>query len=149
MTRLSDLKESPGYQLWVATNRWQRFLRRALAPIGLTHVQYIVLVIVWRLRDTMPHVTQAAVSKLGELDANMASQVIRSLVEKGLLVRRPHPKDGRAVSLELTEDGADCVEKARAAVTPLIDEFFEPLGKDQENLARMLSRLNEDDRVIP
>jgi DNA-binding MarR family transcriptional regulator len=143
MTHLRDLKESPGYQLWIATNRWQRFLRRALEPMGLTHVQYIVLIIVWRLSANMPHVTQASVSKLGDLDANMASQVIRSLVEKGYLTREPHPEDGRAVSLALTKQGLTLVTEARKAVIPLVEEFFEPLGKEEKSLADLLRNLNE------
>ena len=115
--------------------------------MGLTHVQYIVLVIVWRLSETMPHVTQAAISKLGELDPNMASQVIRSLVEKGFLKREPHPDDGRAVSVELTAEGGSLLTKARAAVIPLVDEFFEPVGKDQRQLAIILRRLNENSEI--
>ncbi|HSL81432.1 MAG TPA: MarR family transcriptional regulator [Thermoanaerobaculia bacterium] len=39
------------------------------------------------------------------LDKSTASRVVKALVEKGYVERRPHPEDGRAVQLLATEAG--------------------------------------------
>ena len=33
--------DSPGFLLWQVTNLWQRRIRAALEPLGLTHVQFV------------------------------------------------------------------------------------------------------------
>jgi hypothetical protein len=35
--------DSPGFLLWRATLRWQRGIAAVLAPLGLTHVQFVLL----------------------------------------------------------------------------------------------------------
>jgi hypothetical protein len=35
--------DSPGLLLWHATLRWQRGIARALQPLDLTHVQFVLL----------------------------------------------------------------------------------------------------------
>jgi DNA-binding MarR family transcriptional regulator len=139
----SELNEMPGYQLWLATNRWQRMLRKVLEPLGITHVQYIVLVAIRRLAEKDEYVTQAAVCRFGALDPNMASEVIRSLEKKELVIRAPHPEDGRAMTLTMTPAGTVLSNQAREDIRPLIKEFFAPLGEDRTLLACLLKRLNE------
>src|SRR5262249_4571528 len=38
---------SLGFLLWHATLRWQRLLSAALRPLGLTHVQFVLLAVLW------------------------------------------------------------------------------------------------------
>ena len=141
MTSTNELRENPGYQLWVVTNAWQRSIRRVLHPLGLTHVQFAVLASVARLCRAEDVVTQAEVCRWGSLDANMASDVVRSLESRGLLVRLEHPTDRRAHRLELTDAGHELFSVARAAITPVKSAFFAPLGEDGKQLAAMLEKL--------
>ncbi len=136
-----ELRENPGYQLWLVTNAWQRALRKVLHPLGLTHVQFAVLASVARLQGGTSLVTQADVCRVGSLDPNMASDVVGSLEARGLIVRLKHPSDGRARRLELTEEGERVFHEGRAAVTPVKDDFFAPLGEDSKRLASMLEKL--------
>jgi DNA-binding MarR family transcriptional regulator len=145
MKDATDLRENPAYQLWLATNSWQRQVRRALEPLGLTHVQYTVLAATRRLGCDDQPVTQADVCRFGSLDPNMASQVVRSLENKGLLQRLPHPTDGRAQQLVLQPAGAELLERAKSAVMPVSKGFFAPLGEQQRELARMLGVLASQD----
>lgn len=133
-----ELLESPGYQLWVATNAWQRLVRTGLEPLGVTHVQHAVMAAVRRLRTESEPVTQVDVCRFASLDPNMVSQVVRSLESRGLLSRLPHPTDGRANHLELTESGEQLSDECKQAIKPLIEAFFAPLGDDKKELARML-----------
>lgn len=144
-----ELRENPGYQLWLVTNAWQRALRKALHPLGLTHVQFAVLASVARLQGGTSLVTQSDVCRAGSLDPNMASDVVRSLESRGWVSRREHPSDRRAHRLELTAEGERMYHEGRAVVMPVKEAFFAPLG-DQESkrLAAMLetlARAAEDD----
>ncbi|MFI9354312.1 MarR family winged helix-turn-helix transcriptional regulator [Streptomyces lydicus] len=71
-----------------------------------------------------------------------AAQLVAELVDKGYVLRRPHPHDARARLLELTEQGRAATraadEAARAAVAP----WRETLGEERfGNLATDLTRL--------
>ena len=136
-----ELRENPGYQLWLVTNAWQRALRKALHPLGLTHVQFAVLASVARLQGGASLVTQSDVCRAGSLDPNMASDVVRSLESRGLVRRLEHPNDRRAHLLELTEEGERVYQEGRAVVVPAKEAFFMPLGADARRLAAMLERL--------
>lgn len=139
---MEDLRESPAYQLWLASNAWQRVVRRALEPLGITHVQFVVLASLDRLVRGGRAVTQVDVCRFGALDENMTSQVVKILCEKGQIEKKRHPEDGRASSLSLTASGRALVEAARHIIIPAKDEFFGVLGPDAERLAQLLDRLN-------
>jgi DNA-binding MarR family transcriptional regulator len=143
MPRTFHLHESPGYQLWLVSNRWQRFIRRVLQPLDLTYVQYTILAAVLRLGQHESNVTQAMVCRHADMDPNMSSEVVRSLEAKGLLRRTPHPDDGRAATLRITCAGKELAWAAQQEIAPLIESFFAPLGEDRPELLRMLKRLNE------
>ena len=42
---------SPGFLLWHLTLAWQRAVTAALEPLGLTHVQFVLLATAWFLRQ--------------------------------------------------------------------------------------------------
>src|SRR5256885_5403077 len=50
-TTLFRSRESPGFLLWHATLRWQRDVASALAPLDLTHVQFMLLACGWWLNE--------------------------------------------------------------------------------------------------
>ena len=136
-----ELRENPGYQLWLVTNAWQRAIRKALLPLGLTHVQFAVLASIERLQVDEAPVTQSDVCRTGLIDPNMTSDVVRSLKTRGLVARLAHPTDRRAQRLELTVKGAKVCGEARAAIQPVKSAFFAPLGEDAKRLAGMLEKL--------
>ena len=138
-----DLANSPTYQLWLATNAWQRSIRRVLDPIGLTHVQFIVLAFVDRLSASGEPVSQALVCRMAAIDANMTSEVVKLLEAKALLDRSVHPSDRRAHALSLTPGGKALLDQARALVKPRSEAFFAPLGSDTEKLTALLRALTD------
>lgn len=142
-----ELRENSGYQLWLVTNAWQRAIRKALHPLGLTHVQFAVLASVERLQTDAPPVTQSDVCRTGLIDPNMTSDVVRSLKSRGLIARLAHPTDRRAHCLQLTPKGAQVCDEARSAIEPVKTAFFAPLGEDAKRLAAMLEKLVQADEV--
>jgi DNA-binding MarR family transcriptional regulator len=142
--KYQDHDKNPGYQLWLATNAWQRIVRKALEPTHLTYVQFVLLASIHNLGEG-DSVTQAQVSRFAATDENMTSQVVRSLAERGFLTRRDHPTDARARCIELTSEGHKVLAEAREAIRPVRDEFFAPLGDQASVLAQLLAKVVEAD----
>lgn len=138
----TDIEASPAYQLWQATNAWQRRIRRALEPFRLTHVQYILLASIDLLSQDDSSPTQIEVSRYASLDVNMTSQVLRGLEARGHVVRTPCQSDKRAHLLSLTKEGQELRLAARQVVKPETAAFFAPLGSDLEDFVQKLRILN-------
>jgi DNA-binding MarR family transcriptional regulator len=133
--------ESPGFLLWHATLRWQRDIALALAPLGLTHVQFVLLACAWWLNQQGRHPSQVALAEFAGTDVKMTSQVVRSLERKGLLERRVDASDTRARRLRPTRRGARLTPRAIAVVQQVDADFFAgiPIAKALSflrNLAR-------------
>ena len=139
-TRYTDAEESPGLLLWQVTNRWQAAIRLTLKPYGLTHVQFVLLATLTWLGSEGP-VTQKALADHAASDPMMTSQVLRVLEGRGLVERRPHPQDGRARALAVTEEGRALANRAVVAVEACDAEFFGALGQEAGAFTRALRRL--------
>jgi DNA-binding MarR family transcriptional regulator len=142
---------SPGFLLWHATLRWQRLIAAALRPLGLTHVQFVLLAVLWwftEVRGERP--TQRALADQAGTDPMMTSQVVRALEQRGLLERPPHPSDSRARELRLTGEGADLALRAIAVVEEVDRDFFAavPRTAQLEETLRALAAL-EPERAVP
>jgi DNA-binding MarR family transcriptional regulator len=116
--------ESPGFLLWHATLRWQRDTTAALAPLDLTHVQFVLLACCWWLNDQGERPNQLALARQAGTDVKMTSQVVRTLEQKGLLEREVDPADTRARRLRVTAKGAALAPKAIEAAEAVDAAFF-------------------------
>lgn len=135
--------DSPGFLLWVISNDWRREQTAALDPLGLTHVQFVLLASLLWLAMTEPDepVTQARLARHARTDAMMTSQVARALEERRLLARVPHPTDTRAKCLELTSKGEELVRRAFPLVERVNSEFFGRLGNRYAGFVEAMQRL--------
>jgi DNA-binding MarR family transcriptional regulator len=145
MSQFVDLERNPSYQLWLATNAWQRRVRKALEPLGLTHVQFVLLSSVKRLGAEDDCITQAHCARFAAMDENMTSQTVRSLELRGLLARVDHPTDRRAHCLMLTAEGERIYAEGRVLAMAAKEAFFEPAGDRLEMLIDILSALTKAD----
>jgi len=131
--------ESPGLLLWQVTNRWQSAQRASLKPLGLTHVQFVLLAsLVW-LRADGP-VTQRQLADHAVTDPMMTSQVLRALERRKLVQRSPHPDDRRARALTATPHGRRLANEAIVAVEACDRAFFQTLP-DRDGFVRALRAL--------
>ncbi|MFF4402021.1 MarR family winged helix-turn-helix transcriptional regulator [Streptomyces sp. NPDC001480] len=131
--------DSPGFLLWHATLRWQRDIATALAPLDLTHVQFVLLACAWWLNNQGEHPNQMALARQAGTDVKMTSQVLRTLEHKGLIERAVDPADTRAKRLRVTDAGADLAPRAIAAVEHADARFFQPVPLD--DAVSLLGRL--------
>lgn len=131
--------DSPGFLLWHATLRWQRDIATALAPLDLTHVQFVLLACTWWFNAQGEHPNQLALARQAGTDVKMTSQVLRALETKGFIAREVDPADTRAKRLRVTDAGADLAPRAIAAVEHVDARFFQPVPLD--DAVALLGRL--------
>jgi DNA-binding MarR family transcriptional regulator len=111
-------------------------LDEILRPHGLTFARYEALVLLtFSRRGSLP------LGKMGErlqVHPTSITSIIDRLESSGLVVRRPHPRDGRAVLAEITEAGRAVVEEATADLT---SAHFGLRALDQAQLDRLSALL--------
>jgi len=133
--------DSPGFLLWQVTNTWQRKQRTALREVDLTHVQFVLLATLAWLTQEGRDVTQVVLSQFAKTDIMMTSQVLRTLVAKGLLTRDQHPVDTRAKVLTVTQAGYDVLERAIKLVEQVDRDFFASLGAESTQVVALFRQL--------
>jgi DNA-binding MarR family transcriptional regulator len=135
---------SPGFLLWRTTLRWQRAVAVALKPLGLTHVQFVLLASVWWLSEQahtpseLPN--QAQVAAHAEADVMMTSSVLRTLEARGLVTRAPDPADARVKRLAVTDEGRRRAVEA-VAVVEAVDASFFSRARDRALVLDVLRQL--------
>ena len=106
-----------------------------LRPLGLTFARYEALVLLtFSSRGSLP------LGKMGErlqVHPTSVTSIVDRLEKAGLVIRKPHPEDGRAVLAEITDRGRELVEEATKA---LLDADFGLDALDEAGL-RALSGL--------
>ena len=123
-TKFEKSDESPGFLLWQTMNLWQRKMRAALRESGLTHVQFVLLVSTLWLNDHGMETTQIMIARFAHTDVMMTSQVLRSLEEKGLILRLKNPGDTRAHLISPTEKGKELIGKTIRVVEDTDSAFL-------------------------
>ena len=102
------------------------FLDR-MSVYGLRPVDFSLLSLV----SHNPGITSRQLcSTLGILPPNLV-KLVADLDKRGLLQRKPHPTDGRAIGLHLTTDGRKMVRDAEATARDLEDGVAAPLTPDE------------------
>ncbi len=113
----------------------------ALKPFQLTFARYEMLrLLAFTRGGRLP--MSSAIARLQVHPASVTNAVDR-LERGGLVLREPHPHDGRATILVLTDAGRTVVEKATQALN---SEVFSEPGIDAENVAALVhavARLRE------
>ena len=140
-TAFDSAEDSPGFLLWQVSNVWQRRQRDALAPLELTHVQFVLLASLAYLSHSAEPITQIRLAQHAQTDQMMTSQVLRTLEGKGLLERITHPTDARAKSLKITNKGLELANRAVGVVEQMDRAFFATLGEDVQGFMGMVQRL--------
>jgi DNA-binding MarR family transcriptional regulator len=138
-----DPEDSPGFLLWHVTLRWQRTMVAALAPLDLTHVQFVLLATTWWLNSRGEDPNQLGLARQAGTDVKMTSEVLRKLEAKGLIVRTVDTADTRARRLRVTSLGAELAVRALAVVETADAGFFRAT-EDVGALVAMLRPLARD-----
>ena len=134
-------EQSLGFLLWQATHAWQRQISDVLRPLGLTHMQFVLMSGLSWLAGRDKTVTQIMLASHANVDVMMASNVIRTLARKNLVERKKHPSDARAQQLLLSEQGVALLKRAIDQVEQNDTVFFEGVQAEQADLHKALLTL--------
>jgi DNA-binding MarR family transcriptional regulator len=99
-------------------------LRRALASsVGLSAAEYAILLATWHLQKKGPVGINTLAGQLHVAAANVTAEVGK-LVKKGILDKRPHPRDTRAVLIQLTPTGNAILGELTPLLRRINDRLF-------------------------
>nr|WP_026339755.1 MarR family transcriptional regulator [Gulosibacter faecalis] len=116
-------------------------IEATLKPLKLSFARFELLRLLAFTREgRMP--TASVISRLQVHPTSVSSAVDR-LATAGFVEREPHPTDGRATMLVITDSGREAVE---AATAQLNEHVFVPLGEpadDATELVRILARFRK------
>src|SRR5580692_2275585 len=118
-----ELAQSSGYLL---TALGQSFKEQAVAraeQAGFELYDYTLLAIV----GEGARATQATIAEAMMLDPSRLVALLDSLEERGLVLRQRDPQDRRRHVVSITGSGLVELERLRAVLNELEDEFFAPL----------------------
>ena len=139
-------EEQLGYLLTQVSFLKQRIINAALKELDITYIQFIILAGTLEIRDHHELVTQQTISTKRRLDKAMVSNVVKTLLNKGLMIRQPHPIDKRAYTLSLTESGTEKAIKGKQIAIKIDKAFFAEINK--QNLLESLTLLLKNDKTI-
>jgi DNA-binding MarR family transcriptional regulator len=141
---------TPGYLVWRLAMKWRVAVDRALAPLGLTHAQYVLLASLYGLDRAGQRPSQRELADRTGLEALYVSKLARALDADGLIERTRDPADTRTVRLTLTGRGREVVRPAITTVGKLLDQLLAPLGDERTDvLVRELTLLLDTPLDLP
>ncbi|PIE25793.1 MAG: hypothetical protein CSA58_12870 [Micrococcales bacterium] len=118
-----------------AYQRWERLLTR---HDGISVAR---LRLMWLLRDAGPLRLSDLRDSLG-VTARNVTQLVDGLEANGLVRRRPHPTDRRAMLVELADGAEDMVEVAMVSHSAEVAMLFQRLDPDDRSaLLALVTRL--------
>lgn len=126
-------EDTIGFLLWRVAHRHQREVDRVLAPLGLTHLQFVVLVQTAWLGRNGDAVSQAGLAAYGKVHPMQLSTVLATLEAKELVTRARCAGNARAKQIMLTPAAIDLLAEAVPATRTLQRTFFgadEALGEE-------------------
>jgi len=112
-----------------------------LAPFGLTFPRYEALMLL-----SFTRAGELPVGKMGDrlqVHRSSVTNAVEKLVAAGFVERVPHPTDGRATLIRITDAGRDVATRATEALND--DRFGVGAlsGEDQDELFRILRAVRE------
>jgi DNA-binding MarR family transcriptional regulator len=118
----------------------------ALAPLGLTHAQFRILIRIKNSKDA----TAAQVARAEGYDGGAASRLIKGFLQTGLMARNCNCRDGRTHRLTLTSLGHDVVSASHAALNDHWEEVLADWDDDDRvRLAELVDKLGKKTEVVP
>lgn len=118
--------------------------RPLLAPLGLTHPQYLVMLALWDHAKACPGRKSLSVKQIAGLlqsDSATISPMLKRLENLGLITRPRSATDERTTNVTLTDYGLSLRQKALSVPQQVIERLGVDLT-ELEHLHDVLTRIN-------
>ncbi len=133
-----DLHASIGFQATLSARTFERRLEDGLKEIGLTRIQWCVLVAVGVEECKRP----SQIAQFIGIDRTATSRALRSLDSAGFIERIPDRQDRRVTQVVLTQAGQDRLTQALPIATENNGYFSEKFDHEElETLGQLLIKL--------
>lgn len=130
------------FALSAATRQVVNAYRPALVDLGITHTQYLVLLVLWEwARKHEPRPTLKALGVRLLLDSGTLTPLLKRMQALGLVTRTRSSQDEREVFVMLTAVGLALRKRAMRIPASLLEQSALPLG-DMISLRTQLKRLS-------
>ena len=122
--RLGSPDRAVGFVLWRVMHRYQRNVERALAPLGLTHLQFTTLAMAGWLCRAEGRTTQVALAQAADIHPMQVSLMLKALEAKGMVARVRAPADTRTKLVAVTGPGLEALAAAMPVVIAIQERLF-------------------------
>jgi DNA-binding MarR family transcriptional regulator len=130
-----------GYLLRRAQGVARLRLERALAELGVTPPQFLVLTML----KAYPALSGADLARVALLTPQTVGVIIRNLERDGAIVKTPHPVHGRMLQWTLTPHGLDLLQKCRRHAQALEQRLADGISdKELATIRRWLAKIAAD-----
>lgn len=137
-----DLHASIGFQATLSARSFERRLEENLKTIGLSRLQWCVLLAVGAEGRHRP----SQIAEFIGIDRTATSRALRSLEKDGLIERRPDRMDRRVTQVLLSETGREKLALALPIAAENNAHFSKKLSTDEiKMLGRLLVKLRAGD----
>jgi len=133
-----------GFVMWRLTHRYQREVDQALRPQGLTHLQFVTLMLVAWLSREGATATQVEIARFGDIHPMQVSKVLATLEHKQMIEREPSPGNGPAKAVAITDLGVAGLRHALPLVIEVQRRLF---GEEGRPGGALLSLLLQRDKL--
>lgn len=124
-----------GYQMKRAQHALRVEMDKALREVGTTTAQYAAL----SALEAAPGLSGAELARRSFVTPQTMNAILSNLEAAELVVRRPHPDQGRVLQTYLTETGEESVGRAHEIVEAVERRMLE--GLSQKDRRRLLEAL--------
>ncbi|MBI3214772.1 MAG: MarR family transcriptional regulator [Mycobacterium sp.] len=131
------------FALAVANRAVLAVYRPLLAPLGLTHPQYLVMLALWdQAKSSSDPLSVKEIATLLQMDSATMSPMLKRLETLGLINRTRSAADERATDVTLTEQGIELRRRALAIPLAVVERLGVDLA-ELEHLREVLTRIND------
>ena len=117
------------YGIFTMTVNFDRIRERMATALGLSGIQYHILMVVAELSAEQPVTVSVVADRLCTSGAYVTMET-KKLMRRGLLDKTPNPDDGRSVILVLTDDGREVVDDFAPYLRDINDMLFDDMGPE-------------------
>jgi DNA-binding MarR family transcriptional regulator len=131
-------RNSIGYLISRVRTQLFTAIDQELAPFGVTSAQYVIMgSLVHEFADSA-----SGLCKAMAYDPGAMTRMVDRLEAKGLIRRVRHPRDRRAVNLELTDEGRAVFPEMRVKAVGVLNRFLRGFTRGEaRQLEELLQRM--------
>ena len=127
-------KQSSGFLLWQVTTLWQREIKTALEPLGLSHSGFVLLASLLWFEEQDVVVTQTTLIEHTKLDKMTVSKSLKVLEKNGFVLRTENEKDTRAKTILLSDEGRSLAIESVKIVEGIDGSFFSAITAEERDI---------------